>query len=338
MATQDFSETTATRLKRYFPFSEAAIATVAQYAGKQAQFKTYKEFFKSVDISSGATLYSTAHHGSVDVIDIAPQGSEKGTIVVHLPMGNPLDPNQLYQVATVAGANPGYRVIGFGNPTGKPYYYKDQNLTFMKRWKIASLQSTRPLVEAELSYLDSQGIHSATHVGFSYGAIKALIESLHSQNGTVEGLVMIEPVSHTRSLRRLIDDFKSTLGPMGKYVNNTGLETYKEARRYGIEGRQINRGLVRPISLAIAFMLSRINLHTEIQKFIAKNPTVPVTIAWGSESELIDDIRMAAMVAELQAAGTPLQAIRLPGLHHALANDVHLHAVIIRQALMNTKL
>ncbi|MGH7217833.1 MAG: hypothetical protein ACREGE_00085 [Candidatus Microsaccharimonas sp.] len=333
MAVKDFSETTAARLRRYFPFSAKAIAAVSQYAATQVQFKTYKEFFKSVDISEGATLYSTARHGSVEVIDIAPQGDEKGAIVVHLPMGNPLDPNQLYQVATIAGTNPGYRVIGFGNPSGKPYYHKDQNLTFMKRWGIASLRSTRPLVEAELSYLDSQGIRSAMHVGFSYGAIKALIESTHSEKGTVKNLVMIEPVSHTRSLRRLIDDFKSTLGPMGKYVNNTGLETYKEARRHGIEGKQINRGLVRPISLAVAFMLSRFNLRTELQKFITKNPEVPITVVWGSSSELIDDARMATVIAELKAAGAPLQAIRLPGLHHALANDVHLHAVIIRQAL-----
>jgi len=333
MAVKNFSETTATRLRRYFPFSEKAIAAVSQYAATQAQCKTYKEFFKSVGISGNATLYSTARHGSVEVVDVAPHGSEKGTIVVHLPMGNPLDPNQLYQVATVAGTNPGYRVIGFGNPSGKPYYHKDQNLTFIKRWGIASLRSTRPLVEAELSYLDSQGIRNAMHVGFSYGAIKALIESTHSENETVKGLVMIEPVSHTRSLRRLIDDFKSTLGPLGKYVHNTGLETYKEARHHGIEGKQINRGLMRPISLAIAFMLSRITLRTELQKFMTKNPAVPVTIAWGSSSELIDDARMSAMVAELKATGAPLQAIRLPGLHHALANDVHLHAVIIRQAL-----
>ncbi len=333
MALQDFSETTAARLRRYFPFSETVVETVATYAATQAQFTTYKAFFKSVTVPTRATLYSTARHGSVEVVDVAPRGSEKGTIVVHLPMGNPLDPNQLYQVATIAGTNPGYRVIGFGNPTGKPYYYKDQNLTFMKRWSIASLRSTRPLVEAELSYLDSQNIRSAIQVGFSYGAIKALLESAHSENGTVKGLVMIEPVSHTRSLRRLINDFKSTLGPLGEYVQKTGLETYKEARRNGIEGKQINRGLVRPISLAIAFMLSRIDLRTEIQKFTAKNPTVPITVAWGSRSELIDDARMAAIVAELQKSGAPLQAIRLPGLHHALANDVHLHAAIVRQAL-----
>jgi pimeloyl-ACP methyl ester carboxylesterase len=337
MTRNDFSETTAARLQRYFPFSPHVIVTIASYAAQQAQFKTYKEFFRSQGVSVDTTLYSTTRHGSVSVVDVAPNGSEKGTIVVHLPMGNPLDPNQLYQVATIAGTNPGYRVIGFGNPTGKPYYFKDQNLTFLQRWRIASLKSLRPLVEAELAYLDSQKVRGAVHVGFSYGAVKALIESTHSEKGTVKGLVMIELLSHPRSLKRLLNNFKATLGPMNDYVNKTGLETYKEARRHAIEGKQINRGLARPISIAIAFMLSRINTGALLKSFMTKNPTVPVTVAWGSNSELVNDARMVAMTTELQKAGAPLQAIRLPGLHHALANDVHLHAAIIRQALLEVE-
>lgn len=334
MAAKNFAETTTARLQRYFPFSPQVITIVAQYAAKQAQFKTYKEFFRSEDVSVDIVLYSTERHGSVSVVDVAPNGSEKGTLVIHLPMSNPLDPNQLYQVATIAGTNPGYRVIGFGNPTGKPYYFKDQNLTFLKRWRIASLKSLRPLVEAELSYLDSQEIRDVVHVGFSYGAVKALIESVHSEKGTIKGLVMIEPLSHSRSLKRLIGDFQGTLGPMAEYVHRTGLETYKEARRNAIKGKQINRGLVRPISIAIAFMLSRINVGATLKEFMTKNPKVPVTVAWGSKSELVDDARMSTTTTELQKAGAPLQAIRLPGLHHALANDVHLHAAIIREGLL----
>jgi pimeloyl-ACP methyl ester carboxylesterase len=324
---------TTERLKGYYAFSDAVVATIADFADTQAEYDSYQAFFSSVGVSTSTTLYVNEWGSAVPVIDLSPKGISKGTIVVHLPMANPLDPNQLYQIATIVGTNPDYRVIGFGNPSGKPYRFKEQNLTILNRLRIATRRTLRPLVDAELSYLESQRITDATHVGYSYGAAKALIESGLQAKDNVRGLVVIELVSHPRGLKQLASDFKSTLAPLGEYADRPGLETYLEARRNSIAGKEVQRGLVRPINLAIGFILARLDLLKLLKDFTVKNPAVPITIAWGSKSELVDDALMQTAVRELKETGAPVQAIRLPGLHHALANDIHLHAAIIRQAL-----
>lgn len=334
MTKRTLRSVTAERLKGYYAFSDAVVATIADFADTQAEYDSYQAFFSSVGVSTSTTLYVNERGNAVPVIDISPKADiSKGTIVVHMPMANPLDPNQLYQIATIVGTNPGYRVIGFGNPSGKPYRFKEQNLTIVNRLRIATRRTLRPLVDAELSYLESQHITDATHVGYSYGAAKALIESGLQTKDSVKGLVVIELVSHPRALKQLASDFKSTLAPLGEYADRPGLETYLEARRNSIAGKEVQRGLIRPINLTIGFILARLDLLKMLKDFSAKNPTVPITIAWGSKSELVDDALTQTAVRDLKETGASVQAIRLSGLHHALANDIHLHAAIIRQAL-----
>jgi hypothetical protein len=60
-----------------------------------------------------------------------------------------------------------------------------------------------------------------------------------------------------------------------------------------------------------------------------------VTMAWGTKSELVDDVRMRQSIETMRkeypgrVVGIPLDEHK-----HGLANDVHLHAAIICEALL----
>lgn len=57
-------------------------------------------------------------------------------------------------------------------------------------------------------------------------------------------------------------------------------------------------------------------------------------MAWGTKSELVDDVRMQRAVAKLERlAPGRIQALPLAGQMHGLANDVHLHAAIVYEVL-----
>lgn len=333
MAQNSISKSTSDRLEKYNVFSEATITTVASFAEKQNTYKTYQAFFKDIGISK-PKLFVATNGAGVPYVDIsAKKKSSKGVIILHLPMANPLDENQLYHIATVAGTNPDYRVIAFGNPSGKPYKFKQQNLSFWQKASIAFTKNSRALVEAELEYLASQKLGKVHHVGYSYGAHKAMIESFYSDN-TTASMTLIDPVAHPRGFRQLVHDFKNTFHPMGEYVNRTQLQTYFDARKTAAETRHHDHALTRPINIAIGVLLRRIDFVTLFEKVLEVQPSIAATVAWGSESELGNDAHMKVSMHRLKYESRKnIQALRLVAGKHALANDIHLYAAIIKQAI-----
>ncbi len=320
---------TADRLKRCNVFSEATIKTVASFADKQSKYTSYKDFFNAMNIPK-PTLFTMKKSGGVAVVDILAKNKQKGTIVLHLPMANPLDENQLYHIATVVGTNPSYRVIAFGNPSGKPYNYREQNLNLWQKFAVAFTNNLRPLVCAELEYIKSQGIEETHHVGYSYGAHKAMIEAYYSNPATVKSLTLIDPVAHTRGFRQLVHDFKNTLQPMGEYVNRTHIQTYFDARKAAADKRHYDHALTRPINIAIGLLLRRVDFITMLEKVFRQQPGMLATVAWGSQSELTNDAHMKVSMHRLKYEEKKnIRAIRIETGKHALANDIHLYAAFI---------
>lgn len=320
---------TAQRLRSYGVFSESVIEKVAVSAAAQSVYRTYQEFFADMGVGE-PLLYVSPRGAGVTVVDVpARTRKQAAVLVVHGPMGTPLDESQRYLIATLAINYPECRIIGFGNPSGDRFYYKEQSLTFWQRLTMLLTSNRRALVAAEMDYLQQQGIEKSYHVGFSYGALKSAIEVQYLPQGSVEGLIVIDPVAKPRSILRLIRDFKKTYGPLGKYVNQVGLETYHQARGEAARDRNHNRALLRPINITIAFLLSRIDIIDQLQRTLRQQPHASLTVAWGTVSELGDDVRTKEGLAVLMAA----QAIRLEGLEHALANDVHLYVAIVDQSI-----
>ena len=103
-------------------------------------------------------------------------------------------------------------------------------------------------------------------------------------------------------------------------------------------GNQVERSLLRPINIAIGFMLARLSVPNYLKSFSSNNPDVPVTLSWGTKSEIVSDSEMDVAIRDLKRSTKSLKTIRLEGQKHALANDVHLHAAIILQALSHVKI
>lgn len=314
-------------------FSSATIDAVANTAALQQASPTYQDFFNTIGLS--APQFVRKGKSGVSVVDCAAQTKPQvGVLVVHLPMGNPLDTNQLFQVATIAATNPSYRVIAFGNPSGGRYAFSGQNLTHSDRRSIAGGTHVQPLVAAEIAYLQSQDIQHVSHAGFSFGALKSVIAAYYSGDITVDTLVTIEPVAHPRGLKQLIGDFLRTDGPLNTYVNRAKVPIFIEARRAAVNGRDYKRGLFRPINIAIARLLSRADFIEWLTKAMVRHPHMKVTLAWASKSELGNDAHFKSSSHHLGLAMPGrFRAMRFAEAHHALANDVHLHAAIIREGL-----
>lgn len=323
-------EATKRRLEAYGLFSDNVITRVAEVAQQQASYDTYSSYFAALGIPE-PTLYKASKRRGVPVLDIpARQEATKGTIVVHLPMSNPLDQNQVYHIATLAATLPAYRIIGFGNPSGRPYNYRQQGRGPVKLFGIAFTRHRHSLVSPEIDYLRAQGVTSAHHVGYSYGAHKALIEAGYLSDDEVASITLIDPVAHPRGVKQLVHDFKSTFAPMGKYVDRTEVEPYFQARRAAAETQHHQGALRRPISVAIGVLMARFDLMTSVRNLIARNPHLYVTVAWGSRSELGNDAHMKTSVHQL-AHDYPehIKALRLKDDAHALGNDIHLYAAIV---------
>ncbi|MGV9002322.1 MAG: hypothetical protein ACOH18_05210 [Candidatus Saccharimonadaceae bacterium] len=328
---------TKQRLEKYGIFSDTTIESIATFAQKQSAYNTYQAFFKAVAIPA-PHLYVNKKGEGVEVVDIPAKGNEKGVIVLHLPMGNPLDANQLYNVATIIATNPKYRVIAFGNPSSKPFSYKEQNLTFWKRFGIGSLLNLQPLVAAENSYLQKHKVSNIHHIGYSYGVHKALVETFYTKPGMVTSILLVDPVAHPRGIKQLIEDFLRAFKPMGEYVNRTKLQTYFDARAEAARTTRPKKALSRPINIAIGFMMDRLDFIPFLKKVIASHPGLQVTVAWGSKSELGNDALLSTSLQQLaQDNSQRVNSIRLKDDTHAFANDIHLYAAIIRESLLKTE-
>lgn len=328
-----FYDSTAKRLREYYAFSDETINAVAKFAETQASYKTYQDFFETVGMPEAKIHRIGKKQGAV-VIDIIPKKLAKRAIVMHLPMGNPLDPNQQYQVATIAGLFPDARVIAFGNPSGGKYSHVEHDLTVLQKLGIAAGANVKPLVAAELDYLKTQGIKNAYFAGYSYGALKALVSAKYVEEGMVQGVITVELVSHPRSPLKLVNDFKQTLEPLGSYVQATQLTTFQAARDTSIGGRDYHKSLRRSINLSIGSLISRMNALKLAQQLLRRKPNLQLTMAWGSKSELVDDVRMVQAIDQINVAFPGrVKGIQLYEHKHGLANDVHLHAAIIHEAL-----
>lgn len=335
MSKDTLYETTLKRLQEYGVFSIETSTLVAEVAKQQSTHSTYRELFKALGMPKPRLFVDEKGRG-VPVIDIPAQQkitAKQPVIAMHLPMANPLDPNQLYQIATVAMVNPSYRIIAFGNPSAKPYFYREQNQTFIDRFKIAFTKNKQALVKAELEYLDAQKIDSVYHIGYSYGAHKALLATQYAQKAIVEGVAVVDPVAHPRGLRQLLGDFQRTFNELGKYADRTGQELYLKARAdSGTEGSP-NARFYRQINIAIGLMLSRLDFIGLVKKLLSTNEKLKISVSWSVKSELGNNAHLSTVLDKLKRDTGRVAMYPLEDDYHAVANDVYLHAALIREAL-----
>jgi hypothetical protein len=322
---------TAERLVDYYAFSPDVVDTVSEFAKRQSQYVTYQGFFHAMGIEGTQKLQSDGYL-PVDVLDIRPKDYDPTTaLIYHLPMANPLDPNQIYQLATVAATNPDRRIIATGNPSGPGY---NSGLLTAKQRNDAAHGKFQAVVEPVLRFAEQQGITTVDEIGDSYGVDTAATAAAAGRY-EVGKLICIEPASvKKRNLAKLALDFNSTAKPLGMYVAASNLPTFNEARKDSVSAAGYAMGLGRLTNLAIGRGLARGRFVAEMDDAFEHQKTMESTIIWGSESELAIDALMTNIVGGLQEQyGERVKAIRLPGQKHNLANDIHLQAALVLQSL-----
>ena len=81
--------------------------------------------------------------------------------------------------------------------------------------------------------------------------------------------------------------------------------------------------------------LSKASIITWLQRAIGRNPDVRITVAWGTQSELSNDAQLRADLQEVaKTKKQTIQTMPIQNQKHAFANDIYLHAAIIREALV----
>lgn len=328
----DIFSVTATRLEAYALFSPQTVKTVADCAKTQATLSC-EDWLAMIGVPK-VKLYAAKNKRVVPYVDIAARvdyGDAK-TLVVHLPMGNSLDPNQLYQVATIAATNPDFRVVAFGNPSGRPFKFRQQRLSIKELFEVAFTKKRRSVIASELEYLERNAIKNVYHVGYSYGALKALL-AVHYAPEVVRGLILVDPVAHPRYRKQLLENFMATFEPMGRYVDRTNIQGYFDARKEAAETVNFNEGLRRPINIAIGLMLAKADFTELLTNALKRTPHLITTVAWGGKSELGNDAHMGVTLYNLAQKYPHVTVLRLKDDMHAFANDLHLYAAIVHEAL-----
>src|ERR1035438_9736811 len=154
------------RLHAYHNFDNDVVERVSEVADKQRN-ETWDTLKGQLPDNQ---VFTPKGGKPVEVLDIVPKADYDGTHVYHLPMGNGLDENMTTRVATLSAAEPTKRIIAVGNP-GAP----GQASGKIKSRDLRSVWNgdLRAAIDPTLQYLNSQGIDTATHIGFSYGADRA---------------------------------------------------------------------------------------------------------------------------------------------------------------------
>ncbi len=319
------SAAVAERLGGYYPFSPEVIDGIAEFAERQASYPTYPEFLDAMGVGEPEPKTYDGYR-PIQVVDVRPKEHDPDSaLVMHLPMGNDLGPNQLYQVATIAGTNPDKRVIAVGNPCGPGS--KSGLLTHTQRLAVASGDLT-PVVDPVRKYLDEAGVSATEQYGYSYGAAKAAT-LIKIGNQAVDKAIFVEPVVGERTLLKLTTDFGSSNEVLQEYVEANGLPTFIDARKAVPFGMmRYIAGLGRLTNIAIARNLAKGNFGKDLRGALAAQPDMMATVAWGTASELATHDKVLEAIKD-----TGVEVMPLVDERHALANDVHLAAAIVREGL-----
>lgn len=316
----EVAERTAERLEGYGVFDQAVIGQVADNAGSQAAFHSYETYLAV----AGTLLPDHGKHAAV--LDVVPDDFDPmEALVVNLPFGNALDPNQQFAVATLADLHPDTRVIAFPSPATwwsyrgsrvAPYHVLPQ-----------AIGDYSGSVRQKERYLEHIGVETVVEVGSSYGTT---LMAAAAANGRypISHAIAVEPVEPD-TVPHIVSSFASCVEGLDKHVGDNHLPTYEAARSDSVSMISGSLGYLRPVNLTALMGMSTEQgsfLHN-MARGVDQNPAMDITMAWGSASEMISS-EYAYRVARRLGAGT----LELDGARHALMNDMALWGAIVLQA------
>ncbi len=273
----------------------------------------------------------------ISVLDIIPKNDFEDVLVYHLPMGNDINSNMKFLIATIREALPNKRIIVTGN-TAEPGQ-NSAKLAYSDIWEI-HLGNVKSLIKPVVRYLANQAINETIQVGYSYGAEKtAMFSSLgHFYNQKITKSIILEPVAIKK--RKFIDlayNFLRSGLLMEDYVKETNCLAYEEARNLAtIEGRGTLGylvGLGRLGNLAISAELAKNNFFNRISTALIHQPQMKSVLGWGKNSELASNHNMLELVTLLKDSfGPRINDLSLDDQTHAMGDNIFLQLALILQS------
>jgi hypothetical protein len=327
------------RLQNYYPgFDQDVLDRVSAVAENQRATSWDK-----ISANLPKTKIYSTDKSDIELMDIIPREGYEYTWVYHLPMANPLSDNMQLRIATLASAHPDKRIIGIGNPSGPGQGVGKIPFSSIKTVWSGDL---RAAVDPALRYLLDQGILDATHIGFSYGAEKALAATKYAENydQRVSNGLFMEPVAlKSRGLIELARDFNTSGGALSDYVEASASQPVIEAniaageKSRGLLGYAL--GLLRLSNIAIAHSLTKGSFESNLVESLKNQEQMKAHLVWGSESELSVGALMREISKRLEKdfGQNRTSSIELEGQKHAMGDDVFLHTALVSQALKKSK-
>lgn len=337
---------TAERLGNYYAFEGDVVEAVANVAVIQSGMN-FDEFMRHVNMPE-PELYSPNGSYPIQIVDIKPSDdyNEQQVRLMHLPMGNGLDKNQLYQLATTFAADPTIRTIAFGNLSGlgrdKPGALSPSALLYAFRG------DSRQLVDRQLRYVagNTSGKSAGTKIenrAFSAGCLLALLttENADLYDLKVGQVTAIEPgdakprnILKPIAMASLGGDFIKTAGPLSGYVEASGIDAYSDLQGGSALGLvKYGMGVLRASNLIVAGRICGDNYEKRARAALDMQTMAELHTIWGSESELVIDGLMSSITKELSEQYCDRSAsTRILGGRHNMVNDIHLQSALFLHA------
>ncbi len=341
-------EQTVERLQGYFPFADDIVEAVAEVAASQAGMD-FGGFMNAFDIPAPSSEHVEGSK-PIGVLYIPSETGQDQTVARarFLAHGNGLlgGNNQVFQIATAhvsaEAAGDGMQTYAFGNPGG--IGHTEGQLSAKDAWKVAR-GDARPLIDAPLRYMASQGVTSLQVDGYSGGTVSAIAatEYAYLYDMEVEHVTNIDPadVAHRgrklRALGSLAADFSSTAKALPGYVEANNLEAFIEARGDSFLGMaNYLLGLVRPNNIARSSVMAGSWHESRAETALRYEEKARMHDVWASESELAMDGIMQAFSNYLHRQFPDrYSSTRLEGQKHTFVNDNALQSALLIHARRN---
>lgn len=326
------------RLDRYYAFDKQTLKAVQQVATWQNQlsYATLTEQYTTLD--GWSIVPGDRYHGSLSILTLQPQGkyNTKHARIYYTPIAAPVDANITMRMLRLFAADPSEQLIVVGNPgiLGRPSGGRAKLRGLQRLWK----GDLSPVVDPLLSYLQKQGIRTVDHIGFSYGAERATIAAARSAayGLSVKSAIWMEPVAVVnRTIWQLGKEFNAGRHRLDDYVRAANSKPLFEARHQTDASLlPVLSALLRPSNLALEHALIHGGFESHARAAFNSQPTMRAAIVWGTESELVPNEAVSAIIDRLQADYRSSRICSLPmqGMHHAGGDDIDLHAAMVLQA------
>ena len=329
----------------YYQFDEDISEAVARAAHDQ-DGHTFAELADQYNLDEA--LETTYDGGRpLQSVTFIPKGDydETHARIYHVPFAVSLDPNTLMRLMRLHAADPSEQLISYSNPgtIGQP----GGKLTLQDLWHIKQTRDLTPAVAGQQKHLADRAITSVDRMGYSAGTLQALVtmdeRAPHSEIETHAG-ILVEPAAVAKqSIFKLAASFFGSNAEVWNYIHQAESEPYTAVRTdtfHGLDTGAIKYGvgLLRATNLVSAFQMAHGGLYDRAHEVLSHSRADSLTFAWGTESEISEPEVSARQVAHLkQRFGDQVHSMELNGMHHAGADDINLHALIMTQALRDAR-